>query len=122
MKFIAYNKKEDFRMVVDAWNKADAIELAEEYRADAGLDGKFVVEEPFKNIDCDYVVTYQDGRIFSEEARQTLVEDYGLEAEKIDRMSRFDALRKALHHRGIIGYTGEILTLIEQIWGIELED
>ena len=59
--FIGYNATEDFRILICAFDKIDAIELAREYGFDAGLKGKWEITEPEKGIDgihfdCDYVI------------------------------------------------------------------
>lgn len=59
--FVGYNAKEDFRILICAFDKLEAAELADEYRCDAGLEGNFEIFEPEKGIndihfDCDYVI------------------------------------------------------------------
>lgn len=59
--FIGYNREEDFRILICAFDEEEALELANEYRFDAGLEGHFEIEEiedEITNIhfDCDYVI------------------------------------------------------------------
>jgi hypothetical protein len=58
--FIGYNRTEDFRILICAYDIEEAAELAEGYRVDARLDGVFEISEADKidNIyfDCDYVI------------------------------------------------------------------
>lgn len=60
--FIAYNKDEDFRILICALDKYEADELARGYALDAHLEGKWEISEPNDNInnihfDCDYVIS-----------------------------------------------------------------
>ena len=59
--FVGYNAKEDFRILICAFDIEEAAELAEEYRCDAALEGRFEISEPEVGIDkihfdCDYVI------------------------------------------------------------------
>lgn len=59
--FIGYNREEDFRILICAFDKEEALELANEYRFDAGLEGYFEIEEIESEItnihfDCDYII------------------------------------------------------------------
>lgn len=59
--FVGYNEEEDFRILICAFDKEEAAELAREYCFDAGLSGYFVISEPEGKIDdmhfdCDYVI------------------------------------------------------------------
>ena len=59
--FIGYNAKEDFRILICAFDEIDAQELANEYRFDSNLDGNFEIQEIENGIDdihfdCDYVI------------------------------------------------------------------
>lgn len=59
--FIGYNKKEDFRILICAFDEVEAKELADEYRCDSNLDGDFVIEDTENGIDnihfdCDYII------------------------------------------------------------------
>ena len=59
--FIGYNRKENFRILICAFDEEEAAELANEYRLDAGLEGCFEIEEIENGIDnihfdCDYVI------------------------------------------------------------------
>ena len=60
--WVGYNKEEDFRICICAFDKEDAQIAANGYCRDAGLSGKFEVSEPDANIsdihfDCDYIIT-----------------------------------------------------------------
>jgi hypothetical protein len=59
--FIGYNKEEDFRILICAFDEEEAYELANGYRIDAHLNGKFEIQEIENGIDnihfdCDYVI------------------------------------------------------------------
>ena len=59
--FIGYNKEEDFRILICAFDKTEACDLAREYGVDAGLSGNFEILESTSGIDnihfdCDYVI------------------------------------------------------------------
>lgn len=59
--FIGYNRQENFRILICAFDKIEAQELANEYKFDAGLEGCFEIsdiETGIDNIhfDCDYVI------------------------------------------------------------------
>lgn len=59
--FIGYNEDEDFRILICAFDKQDAAELANEYRFDANLNGHFEIQEIENgadniHFDCDYVI------------------------------------------------------------------
>ena len=59
--FIGYNEEEDFRILICAFDKTEAQELANEYRCDSNLNGRFEIEEITNGIDnihfdCDYVI------------------------------------------------------------------
>jgi hypothetical protein len=59
--FIGYNEEEDFRILICAWDKEQAQELANEYGFDSNLDGKFEIKEVESGIDnihsdCDYII------------------------------------------------------------------
>ena len=60
--FISYNEEEDFRILICAFDKTEANELADKYRTDSHLDGKFKImdiEDDISQIhfDCDYVIS-----------------------------------------------------------------
>ena len=65
--YVAYNTKEDFRILVVAQDKEQAMNVARSYFSDSSMysmpDGIEINE--FNDIetkfDCDYVVTYADG-------------------------------------------------------------
>ena len=59
--FIGYNKSEDFRILICAFCAEEAADIAEKYRVDSKLDGKFEINESTIDIaavkfDCDYIV------------------------------------------------------------------
>ena len=59
--FIGYNREEDFRILICAFDREEAQELANEYKFDSGLNGKFEIKEIEGGIDhihfdCDYVI------------------------------------------------------------------
>lgn len=59
--FIGYNRDEDFRILICAFDKEEAQELANEYKFDSNLDGRFEIQEIESGIDnihfdCDYVI------------------------------------------------------------------
>lgn len=59
--FIGYNAEEDFRILICAFDRQEAKELADGYCFDANLNGKFEIEEVYGGIDnmhfdCDYVI------------------------------------------------------------------
>lgn len=61
--FSGYNQEEDFRILICAIDKEEAGRLAEEYRLDSKLSGRFEIEETEKEVhnmhfDCDHVITY----------------------------------------------------------------
>lgn len=60
--FIGYNPVENFRILICAFDKEEAQELANDYRFDAGLEGSFEISEIETDIgnihfDCDYVIS-----------------------------------------------------------------
>ena len=57
--FIGYNEEEDFSILICAFDKDEAQELANEYRFDSNLNGAFEVKEVesgIDNINFDYVI------------------------------------------------------------------
>lgn len=59
--FIGYNEEEDFRILICAFDKQEAYELAYRYRLDSNLKGYFEIEQINSGIDnihfdCDYVI------------------------------------------------------------------
>lgn len=59
--FIGYNREEDFRILICTDDEFIAREMAEIYRVEAGLEGKFEIEELKDEViamrfDCDYVI------------------------------------------------------------------
>lgn len=59
--YIGYNNEEDFRILICAFDKIEANELANEYRCDSNMQGEFEVTETEKiddiHFDCDYVIS-----------------------------------------------------------------
>ena len=65
--FVGYNKTENFRILICAFDEEEAADLAREYCSDSKLKGTFEVQKPEGKIDdihfdCDYVIAY--GGIF----------------------------------------------------------
>lgn len=59
----AYNKEEDFRLLIIADNENDALLIAKRYAADTGLTENFVITETDTrntDYDCDYILTAHD--------------------------------------------------------------
>lgn len=59
--FIGYNESENFRILICAFCAEEAADIAEQYRVDSKLGGKFKIFEPMDDIDtvqfdCDYIV------------------------------------------------------------------
>ena len=59
--FVGYNEDEDFRILICAWDKYEADELAREYGLDAHLEGSWKITEISTNginmhFDCDYII------------------------------------------------------------------
>lgn len=59
--FIGYNAEENFRILICAFDKLEAQELADGYGFDSNLNGKFEIKEIENGIDnihfdCDYVI------------------------------------------------------------------
>ena len=60
--WVGYNAKEDFRILIVAWDEKVARMMATEYCRDAGLDGFFEVEKfegdmSHIHFDCDYIIS-----------------------------------------------------------------
>ena len=57
--FVGYNEEEDFRILIGASDESEADTMAEYYRQDSKLKGKFEISE-FNDInthfDCDYII------------------------------------------------------------------
>lgn len=51
-----------------------------------------------------------------------LTEDCGLSEEEISIMSKSEILEAILHYEGIIGYTSWIKNLINDIYGLDLDE
>ena len=59
--FVGYNEYEDFRILICAFDKIDAAELARSYGFDANIGGAWKISELKENandihFDCDYVI------------------------------------------------------------------
>ena len=58
--FVGYNEDEDFGVLICALDVQEATEIANSYRLDSNLKGRFDITE-FKDVntkfDCDYVLT-----------------------------------------------------------------
>lgn len=59
--YIGYNKEEDFRILICAFDEVEAKELSDEYRCDSNMQGCFEITEADKidniHFDCDYVIS-----------------------------------------------------------------
>ena len=59
--YVGYNEKEKFRVLICAFDKQEAYEIAAEYGSDSNLEGEWEISE-FSDVntsfDCDYVITY----------------------------------------------------------------
>ena len=59
--YIGYNKEEDFRILICAFDKNKAKELAYDYWCDSNMRGEFEITEAEKIddivFDCDYVIS-----------------------------------------------------------------
>lgn len=57
--FVGYNETEDFKILICASDEIEAQEIADSYKDDTNMEGKFEIKE-FLNteekFDCDYVV------------------------------------------------------------------
>ena len=57
--FIGYNKEENFRILIAAEDKDEAVKVAKSYNDDSNLQGEFEVNE-FEDVntkfDCDYII------------------------------------------------------------------
>ena len=59
--WVGYNEKENFKVLICALDKTEAHEIADTYRFDMDMEGKFEVSEftdMNTSFDCDYVLTY----------------------------------------------------------------
>ena len=59
--FVGYNKEEDFRILICAFCKEEAADVARDYAADSKLSGEFEISAFEEDItdtyfDCDYIV------------------------------------------------------------------
>ena len=59
--WVGYNAKEDFRILLVAFDEKVAWMMAAEYCKDAGLEGTFEVEPfdcgaKYTHFDCDYII------------------------------------------------------------------
>lgn len=59
--FEGYNEEEDFRILICAFDRKEAQELANEYCLDSHLEGRFEIIDVDSvdntHYDCDYVIT-----------------------------------------------------------------
>lgn len=57
--FVAYNKKEDFRLAIVAGDSNEALELAKDYANNSCLLGNWEIEDfdIDDRFDCDYIIT-----------------------------------------------------------------
>ena len=65
--FVGYNEKENFRILICAFCKEEAAEIAREYAADSKLDGNFEISAFEDDVtdtyfDCDYIIAKGDKR------------------------------------------------------------
>ena len=64
--WVGYNKDEDFRVLICAEDKQEAVEIAASYRSDSDMGGKFEISEfdsADTHFDCDYVLCTESGMI-----------------------------------------------------------
>lgn len=58
--WLGHNEEENFKVLICALDAEEAQEIAENYRFDSHMEGKFVISE-FSDVntvfDCDYVLT-----------------------------------------------------------------
>lgn len=57
--YAGYNHEEDFRILICAFDKVEAQELARQYGFDSNLKGNWDISEYFNHnthFDCDYVI------------------------------------------------------------------
>ena len=59
--FVGYNKEEDFRILICAFCKEEAADIAHDYAVDSKLSGEFEISAFEEDItdtyfDCDYIV------------------------------------------------------------------
>ena len=57
--FVGYNETEDFKILICSFDEIEAHEVAESYRVDSRMEGKFEIKEfcdTEEKFDCDYVV------------------------------------------------------------------
>lgn len=59
---------------------------------------------------------------FNERIKNILMEDCEMDEKEISYTSKREALEAILNYEGIIGYTTWIIDLIEDIYGVSLED
>ena len=65
--YVAYNTKEDFRILVVAQDQQEAMQVARNYFSDSGMNSmpNDIEISEFDDVDtkfdCDYVVTFADG-------------------------------------------------------------
>lgn len=79
--FSAYNKEENFRLLVRAHDKQDALELAIGYAKDTGLSGQWSVSDLKEGYvySCDYIIQRpEDEREDGESSIYDYIGDDGL--------------------------------------------
>ena len=57
--WVGYNETEDFKILICASDEIEAQEIADSYRLDSHMEGKFEIKEfcdVEEKFDCDYVV------------------------------------------------------------------
>lgn len=58
--YTGYNKAENFRILICAFDKTEAKKLADEYRCDSNMKGEFEITKSDSiddvHFDCDYVI------------------------------------------------------------------
>lgn len=62
--YVGYNETENFTILICAFDRIEAQEIADDYCLDAYLEGKFKIsefEDREMRFDCDYVLTGGQG-------------------------------------------------------------
>lgn len=59
---------------------------------------------------------------FNERIKKILVEDCEMSESEVAITSKREALEAILNYEGIVGYTGWIIDLIHDIYGVSLEN
>lgn len=58
----------------------------------------------------------------NERIKKILMEDCGMSESEVAITSKREALRAILNYEGMSGYTGWIINLVQDIYGVSLED